>query len=155
MKKIKLTNGDYAIVDNNDYLFLNSYTWTCLQSKGNRTKYAQSRMGIKNESMIYMHRFILDAKKNQIIDHKNRNGLDNRRKNLRFCTASENQWNKSLYSKNVSGYTGVSWHKNGEKWQARISAHNKTYFLGLFTDKKEAVLAYKNKSKELHKFQNS
>lgn len=83
------------------------------------------------------------------IDHINRNPGDNRWINLRPCTQSQNLANTLLRSNNKSGYRGVSWHKQGKKWHARIKINGVSNHLGLFDCKNEAYEAYVAASREL------
>jgi hypothetical protein len=76
------------------------------------------------------------------IDHINGNKVDNRLVNLRLATRSENQANNGLSSHNTSGRKGVSWNRNVGQWQAQITVHRKTVYLGLFGDPDEASRAY-------------
>ena len=93
-----------------------------------------------------MHRLIMGAKKGQMVDHINRDSLDNRKKNIRFCTYSVNmrnrQWGKS-------GITGVYWGVLEKKWRAQIGFNKKVYLIGWYDNKKNASVAYDNKLKEL------
>ena len=92
---------------------------------------------------IKLHRFVIDAPKNKIIDHINHNVLDNRKNNLRICTQNDNVKNKSKQINNTSGVTGVSWYKKYEKWRVRIQVNNKDILIGYFDDKEEAIKARK------------
>lgn len=96
-----------------------------------------------------MHRFIMDAKKGDIIDHVNGDPLDNRFKNLRKCTVSQNAKNRSINKNNTSGYKGVVWHLQVCKWQSRIYVDGKWKSLGIFDDKMKAAKAY-NKAAKVH-----
>jgi hypothetical protein len=107
-------------------------------SRGSRKTYRQSSIG--------MHQVILNGKN---IDHINRESLDNRRCNLRFCSMSENKKNSKIYKNNTSGITGVSWHKRLQKWQASLGYRGSMLFLGYFSDKSLARLKVEEKSKEL------
>ena len=75
-------------------------------------------------------------------DHKNRNKLDNRRSNLRFCFHYENQTNMEARSYGISKYKGVSWDRQHNKWQAGISFNKKRKHLGLYTSEIEAARAF-------------
>lgn len=109
--KILLTQGKYAIVDASDYEWISLYRWYA--KKDGHTYYALASSGKK----IKMHRVILGAKEGQLTDHLNRNGLDNRRCNLRICTQSQNQAN-SQRSCGTSHFKGV--YRRGNKWVAQI-----------------------------------
>lgn len=152
-KKIKLTKGKFAIVDSKDYELLNRYKWsTC---KGANTFYAHRGIRIKNKkTTISMHRIIMGLKPGdqKFCDHINRNGLDNRKRNLRLCTRSQNSCNKIKHrvtEKPTSKYKGVCAH-NG-KWSSRITIRRKTIDLGTFNTEKEAYNFYKKAIKKHHK----
>lgn len=88
---------------------------------------------------IKLHRYILNiTDKKILIDHINRNTLDNRKLNLRFATNRDNSFNKSIRSDNISGYIGIDFKNN--KWRAKIKYNGITIHLGYFTDKNEAIL---------------
>lgn len=94
---------------------------------------------------IRMHRLIMNAKEGEEIDHVKvgkKYRTDNRKKNLRFCTKHQNQYNVLKRTTNSSGYKGVSKVRNTNKWQARISIKGKTYFLGVFSTPEAASVAY-------------
>lgn len=87
-----------------------------------------------------MHRVILNPPKGFSVDHKNGNGLDNRRSNLRIATASLNGANRKNQGNNSSGFKGVDFKKG--KWRARIAHKKKRYELGFFATKEEAAAMY-------------
>lgn len=75
-----------------------------------------------------------------IVDHKNRNTLDNRKQNLRNATKSQNCQNHNLRTDSTTGISGVNWHKKSNKWQVRINdKNNKRISLGIYSDFNEAV----------------
>lgn len=76
------------------------------------------------------------------IDHKDRKRSNNRWRNLRLATAQQNQHNRSKQHNNVSGYTGVTWNKRCQKWQAQITVDNERKYLGVFDDVTDAAKAY-------------
>ena len=86
---------------------------------------------------------ITDTSKNNFIDHKNTNPLDNRIENLRILTHQQNQWNT-----NAKGYT---WHKKANKWEAQIAINYKSKSLGYFTEEADARQAYLNAKELYHK----
>jgi hypothetical protein len=87
--------------------------------------------------------------KNQI-DHINENPFDNRWENLREATKAQNMRNITKIRSNTSGYKGVGWSKNCQKWRAYIWADGVSYHLGLFATKEEAFVAYKEAANRLH-----
>lgn len=147
MKKIKLTKGYSTIVDDDIFLMLNKYSWHAVVCKN--SVYAVSFI---NGKTTQMHRFILKVKKGYYVDHKNLNGLDNRRKNLRIATPSQNRMNTLVYKHNKTGYKGV--HKCKSKinpYRSQIRFKGKIYHLGCFKTEKQAAYAYNKKAKELFK----
>ena len=91
--------------------------------------------------MVKLHRFVMDINdKNLVVDHINRNPLDNRKSNLRICSYKENSFNKSIRVDNTSGIVGVDFHKINKKWRAKIKYNNITIHLGYFEDINEASI---------------
>ena len=91
--------------------------------------------------MIKLHRYIMNINNsNLVVDHINRNPLDNRKSNLRICSYQENSFNKSIRVDNTSGIPGVSFHKINKKWRAKIKYNNLTIHLGYFEDINEALI---------------
>jgi hypothetical protein len=84
------------------------------------------------------------------IDHINNDRADNRVENLRLCTTRENAYNRGPQANNKSGFKGVSWHKQKQKWVAQIKIDGKNKFLGFFEDKEEAYQKYCEKAIETH-----
>lgn len=149
MRKIKLTQGKYALVDDEDYEELSMYKWHTVSS--HKTFYATrvTRVGWKIGRM-YMHQAILGSKDGLEADHINRNGLNNQKKNLRLVTRSENCFNRGKRSDNSSGFIGVTWRKREKDWRARITFYGKRIELGQFKKKSHAIAAYRSARKELH-----
>lgn len=92
---------------------------------------------------------LLNAAPGQLVDHKNLNGLDNRRENLRLCTDGQNKANGRVRRDNTSGYRGVYWNSSANKWQAYISVNSQRLYLGVFSDAWDAATAY-NEAATLH-----
>ena len=147
MKRIPLTQGKFAIVDDEDYEWLMQWKWHA--NKIGHTCYARRR-AIKNGKVtyIYMHREIAKTPKNLQADHVNGNGSDNRKFNIRNCTHQQNLQNMQT-STGTSQYKGVTWYKRDKTWQAEIRQNSKGIFLGRFSTEIEAAKAYNKKAKEL------
>lgn len=137
MKKVKLSQNKLTLVENNDFKKVNQYKWFYQHG------YAATHQ--VDGKFIYLHRFLLDATKGDIVDHINRNKLDNRRSNLRFITQSQNVFNSKILTTNKSGYRGVYYKKDAKKWCARIEIAKKLHYLGYFNNPKEAAAAYNQK----------
>lgn len=142
MKKIFLTQGQYALVDDEDYEWLNQWKWYA--HKNRNTFYATRRKGPRNrQQMIRMHRILLGLKEKdgKITDHIDGNGLNNQKHNLRIVTVRENAQNMKNV-KTSSQYPGVCFKKSTNKWVAHIYIDGKNKHLGYFEDEYEAYLAY-------------
>lgn len=127
MKKIKLKHGEVVLIDDDNFDELNKYKW-CLNSAG----YATRRLNTHRS--ILMHRFVMNTPEGLETDHINGNKLDNRVKNLRNVTHSQNQLHNRLPKTNTSGIKGVVWDKKNKKWQAQIKIHGKNHFLGRYNN---------------------
>lgn len=150
MKKIKLTQGQVAIVDDNDYEWLSQWKWYA--HKRSENIYYAARRETRNgkRAMVAMHREIIKTPEGMHTDHMNGNGLDNRRQNLRICTNRENRWNQRKQKQTSSKYKGVSWRKAEEKWRAQIGYDGKRIHLGYFDKEEDAHQAYCKAAKRFH-----
>lgn len=144
MEKIKLTQGQFAIVDDEDFEEINKHKWYSLFNKGTDSFYAvRSDYSGEKKKLIRMHRQIMNSQKEMHTDHINHNTLDNRKCNLRSCTNSQNQMNAKMRSDNTSGTTGVIWHKATKRWRGQIKINQKHAYLGYFKNKQDAINARK------------
>lgn len=130
LRNKKNENIAEAIIDIDDYERVKKYKWH--YSKG----YAVSR------DVGFIHRFLLDC--HCIVDHKNRDGLDNRKENLRISNNSLNAANSKKGSDNTSGFKGVSWFKNAKLWRASITVNSNFISIGYYKTKEDAAMAYDN-----------
>ncbi len=137
MREIKLTKNKVTIVDDEDYKKLSKYDWRTM--KGTYTFYARTW---SNGKHLLMHRFIMNAPKGMVVDHRDGNGLNNQRSNLKLTTQQENLWNWQNKRKGTSKYKGVHWDSYSGKWRAQIIHNSKKLSLGLFKDEKIAAKAY-------------
>ena len=126
------------------------YTWHV--SEGHSTFYAYRQTPRPNRKQIAMHREIAECPKGKMVDHKNGNGLDNRRENLRVCTMSENMMNRGKTKFHSGKYKGVydCGDSKTNPYTAKIQKDNTVYHLGHYATPEEAARAYDAKAKELH-----
>ena len=154
VKQVELTRGFFALVDDEDYeMVINKSSW-CAHDKKRKTLYAiGSELKADGKTRtIKMHRFILGIDDPAIwVDHKDGNGLNNTRDNLRICSRNQNQQNRPANSNNKSGYKGVYFDSRRELWIASIMANRKPVYLGRFQTPEEAAAAYAMASEKLHK----
>jgi len=153
MKKIDISTKKYpntfALVDDEDYERMNKYKWNPQDHKSGLYAERQIRIKGMRNLKIKMSREIMRYVGGKIVDHKNHDSLDNRKDNLRLCTKSQNQMNKRIQKNNTSGYVGVSFRKELNKWQAYITKDKKRIYLGFHIKKSEAAEAYNKKALEL------
>lgn len=151
MKKIKLTQGYEALVDDKDYEWINQCKWHVFpNNSGSMYAFAsKQKFDGKKHHRLIMHRVINKTPAGFETDHINGNGLDNRRSNLRSVTRSQNMLNRKRNKKSSSKYKGVYWHKQHRKWIANIQINKKRIFIGLFKKELDAAKAYVSKVKEL------
>lgn len=140
MKEIPLTRGYVALVDDGDFDSLNKFKWFALVSE--HTVYATRMAPRPKRFAIYMHREILGIKSG-VVDHRDRNGLNNQRANLRAATQQGNTANSKKPSDAMtSKYKGVWFDSARGKWAARIGFNNRGIHLGRFLTEAEAAKVY-------------
>lgn len=141
MKEIFLRGGEVAIVDDEDYEYLSQRKWYL--SGGYAVRYVPVSEG--GPCLLAMHREILGLRQGDkdIVDHEDRNTLNNRRVNLRVCTNSQNLMNRGANANSKSGLKGVTFCKATGRWRATINtASSKQKHLGYFDNPKEAHEVY-------------
>ncbi|KKN66937.1 hypothetical protein LCGC14_0466170 [marine sediment metagenome] len=144
MREIILTQGKVSLVDDKDYKWLNEYKWYA--HKDGYTYYAVRNRSIWTDGvgpgLISIHRVILKAKKGEICDHIDRNGLNNRRSNLQIVSARKNSLNSRLSKSNTSGFKGVYYVgldiNLNERWTAQIIINGIHKYIDVFATPEEA-----------------
>jgi hypothetical protein len=148
MKFVSVRNSSRpAMVDDEDFDRINQRTWRLAKNSNKRkVAYAVSDRRIRGKVVkVLMHREVLCLSGDELVDHRNRDGLDNRKANLRIASASQNQGNRTKRHDNTSGYKGVTWDSERKKWRATIQERK----LGRFDSPKEAARAYDEAALEL------
>lgn len=154
MKKITLGNGNYTLVDDEDYLKLSKYKWSETKPGHRRCTYA--RTNVKGPDGKYyterMHRMVMGLNKGDglVVDHINGDGLDNRKCNLRVVTVKENSVNVAKHRGNNSGYKGVSFRKDRNRWRVEIRKNYKTVFRAFSRCVHLAALKYNENAIRIH-----
>ncbi len=157
MKKIKLTQGKYALVDNEDYSYLNRFKWSLNRKNkeinGNvyENEYAcKTLQRNKIQIQVYMYEFLIEAINYECVVFKNKNTLDYRKSNLGLVSYGTRgtmaKKRKGTYSK----YKGLTYRPRKKVFEVRICKDKKTYYLGKFENEKKAAMAYNIKAKELY-----
>jgi hypothetical protein len=147
---IALTRGLRAIVDDDDYDVLVAHSWTAVRPAS--TWYAQTNIVADGKrGTVQMHRLILDVPRGMFVDHRSRNGLDNRRANLRAADRLDNARNRIRDCSKTSEFIGVSFTKQRiNPWRAQIqSKRTGKITIGFFANPIDAAFAWDEKAKEL------
>lgn len=155
MKQIKLTRGMVALVDDDIYDFLNQWKWRAHKGRvtfyANRTSKVSDGIPYSKRHTVLMHRVIMGVSNpSLLVDHKDYNGLNNQRGNLRVCTVGENNRHRRSAKNSSSKYLGVSFCKEKGLWAAAIFVNSKQKRLGRFKKEKDAAIAYNNAAKLFH-----
>ena len=149
----KFTDGDYrltlpcgriVVFDKSDCGLLLPYRWVSYKGDNTHSWYAKAWIGSRR---IRMHRFILGAKPGELVDHRDLDGLNNRRSNIRICTPQQNRWN---CPQRTGRFKGVYWCKAWKKWIAAIRIGNKRTILGGFNVEEDAARAFDHAARIHH-----
>ena len=147
MKSIPLTQGKIAVVSDKDYPWLSKFKWRA--HKDNRSgRWYAARSERRQDGRVtvkLMHREIRRPRIGLEVDHRNKDGLNNCRSNLRECTHKQNSFNSGVYRiKKSSKYKGVIWNKSSRKWLVYLQRKH----LGAFTDEVQAAREYDKEAKK-------
>ena len=139
---IPLTQGQNTIVDAENYEWLNQWNWVAAWNPHTGSFYARrtDRSSGKKRTLA-MQREILACKREELGDHKNHDTLDNRKKNLRKCSKSQNASNRIPQKPTQHGFVGVYITTNSGKWAANIGINKKLIHLGCFETREDAAMA--------------
>lgn len=140
MRTIDITQEKVALVDNEDYEFLSQFSWHAMKGGNNLYAIRSIKLPSGRWTERAMHRDILDLPEGMMIDHRDGNGLNNQRCNLRPANHQQNMANRKMHKNNTSGYKGVRLER--ERWRARINFDGKKISIGSYDDPVEAAVAY-------------
>lgn len=142
--------GKFVEIDDCNLSRLQQHTWHIKRGKAPGRFYAHANICVSGKwTTITLHRFLfghLGAK----LDHKDLNGLNNKRQNIRVATSRQNAQNRDVRADSFSGIKGVSFEQSSELWRARINSDKKRINLGRFSSLAAAKTAYNNAAKKLH-----
>jgi hypothetical protein len=155
-KELALTLGYRAIVDDEDFERLSKFRWFALREPDGRV-YAGCRMPEHGKTLVRLHRYLLGLKPHdgRVVDHRDSDGLNNQKSNLRECTQLNNNHNRRKQAgQRHSRFKGVSWHIRNNRWIAAIrkmsDGKSKSVHLGYFKDEMLAAQAYDAAAREHH-----
>lgn len=138
MKTIKLTQNKFALVDDEDFEWLNQWKWYYSNGYAMRKPHIRGSKPYRSD-IIQMHRLVNKTPIKFQTDHINRNPLDNRKCNLRTVTLQKNHFNMKPKQNNISGMLGVNWSKKINKWRTRIMINGKDISLGYYINLEDAI----------------
>ncbi|MGA2173124.1 MAG: HNH endonuclease [Sedimentisphaerales bacterium] len=141
-RRIFLGEGEWAIVDAVDYYQFGSSNWHLCGNKRTFYAYRNVKTGPMQTNIMSLHREIMKPPAELVVDHRNGNGLDNRRGNLVIVTQSENMQNRKKKTNTSSRFVGVYFEKRARRWAARIQCQYKQIWLGYFDNETVAAKAY-------------
>lgn len=132
---IPLTQGKFAVIDTKDYYLIAGHSWSANKTADGHW-YARAKI---NSCAVKMHQLLMGTTN---IDHRDGDGLNNTRYNLRLCTRVQNQQNRKPRRDSMLPYKGVSFHVRQHKYQAQIQQDGLNIGLGYFDNPISAALAY-------------
>lgn len=135
---VPLNGGEYALIDAEDWVVVCRYRWFVYRKPG--FEHLPYVLTTKRHPVFgdRMHRWLMMARPGEHLDHRNNNGLDNRRANLRRCSVNQNNANRRGWSK--TGFKGVC--KTGNRYRAQICVDSRQHYLGSFATAESAARAY-------------
>jgi hypothetical protein len=145
---VPLTKGYEAIIDAADVPLVDGFNWTADVKP--HTVYAYRKSPRPEQRNITLHKTILQPEEGLEPDHRDCDGLNNRRENLRPASRAQNGCNRRAQKNNTSGVKGVSLHKPTGLWRARIGVGGKGRTIGYFKCSTAAAIAYAKASAAIH-----
>lgn len=140
------SKGEEFYFDLEDYNKIKNYCWY-ISKQG----YLVSNCRDGKINSVIMHRIIMNVENyNDVVDHINHNKVDNRKENLRIVSRRENNWNKNIDGKTLSGRVGVHWDKSRSKWIATLKKDGENHTIGRFDNLDDAIKARENAEKEYY-----
>lgn len=139
VREVVLTNGHVTMIDEADWPLVSKFNWYASRSGRSRTLYVRATI---EKVSVKLHRLLLNAPAELMVDHRDGNGLNNVRSNLRLVTSAQNQMNMRRHFDAFSKYKGVWFCKTKRRWYAEISCYRKRHRSRSFACEEEAARAY-------------
>ncbi len=136
MRTIPLTQNKVSTIDDRDFALVSKFRWRYDNGYAVRNVKQGGKTRLQS-----MDRLIMNAPEDSEVDHRDRNGLNNTRQNLRICTHSENMANRGLFKNNTSGYSGVHYYHSKNRYVVKFKKDNIWHYVGCFKSIEDAVLA--------------
>ena len=146
---VPLTQGFCAVIDACDFEKVAGYNWHVFHNKTNVYARRTERLPSGKRRTVQMHRVISECPDGKVVDHRDGNGLNNIRVNLRICDPVNNAQNCKTYRNNSTGVRGVQ-HYGAGRFRAQIRHEKKLLHLGVFDTLEEASASYEKAKAELH-----
>lgn len=149
IKKKYYVENQVVMVDDEDYEWLNKFHWHIRKTKN--IAYAMSAATTEYPHKKTMHRMIMGITDSKVyVDHKDGNGLNNQRSNLRIATFQQNSVNRRKLKPLSSKYLGVYWCNTKNRWKSYLQNNRKRIYVGTFKNEDDAAMAYNAKSIEIN-----
>ncbi len=150
-RRIYLGEGHWTLLDVKDYYRLRIFKWI-VYGNGTNLYAIRLRFTAPNKtSTVYMHREIMNPPADLVVDHRNCDGLDNRKENLRFATHAQNTRNRRKKKNGSSQFLGVYFNKEKSAWDSQLMHNGKKIWVGRYKNEIEAAKAYDKAALEYHK----
>lgn len=147
--KLKLNNGEFALIDKEDFERVSKFNWGISKRKNYNYVVRWDFINGKRKA-VYLHRFIMNCPKGMVVDHIFGDTFDNRKSKMRICTHQQNGFNQKTQTRKKSSiYKGVHWNERGQIWISSTKLNKKYVYIGSFKKEKDAARAYNKKVKEL------
>ena len=152
---VPLTQGFFAVIDKADARVVGARNWSVKIDRKRKNRYAASSTKRPDGKWapVSLHRFLWTLWKKPAtpeLDHRNTDGLDCRRSNIRAAELEQNRWNRGKTRGNTSGFKGVTKDRSRRKWTAQIQVRGKNHYLGTFGRAEDAAAAYAAAARRLH-----
>lgn len=149
--RVPLSRGKYALIDAADADRVLAFKWHATSPVRGKSYAARNiRLPDGRKTIQLLHRFLMDPPAGMEVDHKNGDGLDCTRQNMRIATRQQNCANMPKNCRNTSGYVGVTWDKAKRRWRAQIKVSGRMIALGRFDTALEAARARAAFARDVH-----